>query len=168
MREYTRKRIAQAAAQTAIPPIPSGMVRLTHFTSENQARQILGSDFGISTLLASTTDSFSNQNEVLSLIQSGSYSAYERGGFGDSVVLLDMPSNLHRSYNYAFRQTVPNAFVLGYVRRSDMQFFPNPNYNPTTAKLPELPRPNTPLRQPAAPQPIPAPQPAGDTNTDIW
>jgi hypothetical protein len=160
--------------QLQLPPIPSGSIRLTHFTSPKVAKNLLnGQDFSYKTqgLLSSTTDSFSNNNSIINLIQTGKIDTWDRNSFGIVVVLMDMPNNEYRIHNNISisNGTVANDRIVGIVDRNTMQFTPNAHYNPTPQPLiiqqKEKPttNPNTNLPQ------IPIPQPTSkDHNLTIF
>jgi hypothetical protein len=167
--------------QLQLPSIPQGFVRLTHFTSRRIAQMLLsGQNFSYKKqgMLPSTTDAFSDNNDVLQLIQSGKTGPYSRKEFGDHVVLMDLPNMDNRIHSNATMAPgeVSNERILGVVDVNAMQFTPNPNYN-VNAKHLEIPQeiPQTRMRQapaqpattaqPAPAQPAPA-QPAA--NLDIF
>lgn len=69
-----------------LPPIPPGFIRLTHFTSPRTINFLLqGQNFKYNQL-DTTTDAFSNNEEVINLISSGKTGPFERSGFGTHVV----------------------------------------------------------------------------------
>lgn len=156
-------RFAQPIASTAnspglqLPPIPEGMIRLTHFTSERSAQQILASNFSYKGMVSTTTDAFADNAGILGLIQTGKVGAFTRESFGggQAVVLMDMPFASYKAHSgiFAEQPEIDNRCILGYVRRSNMQLVPNPKYNPNTVGAIRR-------RQPPWAKPFPAPVPA--------
>lgn len=168
------------AGPNDLPQILPGMVRMTHFTSKGIGDHLLSSGEGFRYTkhgLAGTTDSFSNNNDVFGLIQSGSTGAFTRDGFGDCVVLMDMPNDehrIHRTLTSAPGQ-VDNRQIVGYVNRQTMDFVPNRNYNPQAVQLQVpnqrlssyrdgVPKPKIPMTQ-QPPQPTAAPP---GSVPDVW
>lgn len=150
-----------------LPPIPSGYLRLTHFTSRSP--QIISNNdtFKVQHMLNSTTDPFSNNQDVLDLIVSGKTGAMTRSGFGNTVLLMDLTFDEHKRLS-SKQIPISNSRILGYVDRNTMIFHRNPNYNPHS--LQELP----PIRQltPAfkdtqgpTPQPLPS---TSQSNQDVF
>jgi len=166
-----------------LPPIPGNFVRLTHFTSKQTAQSLLsGQNFSYKKqgMLSSTADAFSDNNEVLQLIQSGKTGAFSRKEFGDHVVLMDLPNTDNRIHSNVTMAPgeVSNERILGIVDTNTMQFTPNPKYN-ANAKPLDVPQTRGGLdrftgqsvRQNPAfaafATPMPAQNPA-TSNVDIW
>jgi hypothetical protein len=156
-----------------IPQIPAGSMRLTHFTSPRTAQTLLsGQDFQYGGLLSSTTDGFSSNQEVISLIQTGKTSAYERDSFGTAVVLMDIPNSEYRAYDNFNNDinAVPNDRIVGVVDRETMQFTPNPKYKSKPLPLQITNRTSEPQRLGANKNsfvPMPGPS-SNQANVDIW
>ena len=80
-----------------LPPIPEGHVRLTHSTSPASIEKILASKkFNFSGTLDSTTDSFSNNNDVALRLNTGKAGAMSREKFGNKVLIIDLPFDEYR------------------------------------------------------------------------
>lgn len=164
----------------ALPPITPNHIRLTHFTSPQIATVLLqGGDFkyrGLNT----TTDAFSSNQEVQSLISSGKTGAFVREGFGTSVVLIDLPYQLHRQLAQPTTNNdkIPNPFIVGIFDRNTNIFTSNPNFNPSipfqvTSTTPSARTGNRPTSQNITnilPQniPIPVPQNNSDMTEDVF
>lgn len=120
-----------------LPAIPNGYVRLTHFTSINNAISILSSGLKF-LMLGQTTDTFRNNSEIMNLISTGEYGGMQRGfidgktgGFGDAVVLIDLTYQEQKSL-YGTNTTndiIPPYRIIGYIYKN--QFKSNPTYNPS-------------------------------------
>lgn len=157
--------------QLQLPPIPPGLLRLTHFTSPNIAQMILaGSDFSFQKqgMLSSTADAFSTNDDVLQLIDSGRVGAFTRDSFGPMVVLMDMTNDEYRMLSMPTTPTtsVPNDRVLGVVDRKTMQFSPNARYNPSPVPIQ---RPTPMEKRPIQfGTPVPIPSPSTAASSDVW
>ena len=137
-------RIAQSKLN--LPPIPDGMVRLTHFTASTYAiKNVMnGDNFDYGGGMAqTTTDAFSDNQKVLNLIEEGTYPTglggnFDRAYFGSNVILMDIPFDEHKKLLgvTAITEGIPNGYVLGYVDRKTMSFHPNSGYSP--ANVPPL------------------------------
>ena len=145
-----------------LPDIPSGCIRLTHFTFERAAEILLsGEDFSYKKQgsIDGTTDSFSNNEDIVQLIQSGKTGAFTRSSFGWCVVLIDMKHDehrIHRSWSNPTPLAVDNSRICGCYNTETKSFKQNPNYNPNkpvnlvverrlprqTSGYPELPVPS--------------------------
>lgn len=114
-----------------LPPYFNNTVRATHFTSERVANQLIGGgkdfDYSKQGIITSTADAFSNNEDVAKLIRTGKTGAFTRSGFGNSVVIMDIPEDEYRKHTVAQAAPgkVPNSQITGYVK--DGQFIPNPN-----------------------------------------
>lgn len=124
---------------TALHPIPDGYARLTHFTSPSVARAILDGEPFQYKMINSTTDSFSDDKDVAELLTTGKTAAYERSGFGTSVLIIDLTNNEHRLHMLVNPPGyVDNSRVAGVYDRTTGRFIGNPNYNPAKeVKYPE-------------------------------
>lgn len=115
-----------------LPPIPAASVRLTHFTSPQVATLILNGDNFKYSDLNSTTDSFSDNRDVVSLIKTGKTGPFSRDEFGPCIVLMDVSNLEHR----ILRQPrspgfIDNSRIVGVYLKRDRRLIPNPNYNPS-------------------------------------
>jgi hypothetical protein len=167
-----------------LPPIPSEMIRLTHFTSERIVQRMVTRKqpfvYKKQGDIDFTTDSFSSNDEIWSLIQKGGFGNFDRKKFGNVVLLIDMPYDDHRMHRNLLSSPlyVQNYQIVGYVRRDDLEFIPNTNYNPSAAK-PAVERKNKidgygavrPGQVDFVPQkvdPIPQPSVTTTNSSDIW
>ena len=162
--------------QLILPPIPPGFIRLTHFTNMRTAQILLnGENFNYDRNgIQGTTDSFSNNEDVLNLIKTGKTGAFTRGSFGDAVVLMDMSNReyrIHHSFNYD-SYNVPNDRIVGIVDRNNMRFIPNPNYTPNHPEITPTKKDSPKISN--IPQPsedVPVPQPragSSEESSDVW
>lgn len=152
---------------TELPPIPPGFVRLTHFTSPRTAQLLLnGENFQMQNGLDSTTDTFSNNADVMQLLNSGQTGAFTRTGFGVAVVLMDMASTEQRMRRQPHMNLgpIPNDRIVGVYYRENGQLVRNPRYNPEQT-VPEMPQQTQMARGGNAP--VAVPQPTA-TTTDVW
>jgi len=150
-----------------LPPIPNGWQRLTHFTNPQIAQKLIqGQDFQAPKGLASTTDPFSDNDQVWQTIQTGEYGAFTRNSFGTAVVLMDMsPLEYRIRANPASGEgNVPNDRIVGYYDLTSQQFIANPNYS-TNQTPPQIPQQNM-RGGNATPQPVP--QATTTTASEIW
>ena len=136
-----------------LPPIPNGFVRLTHFTSPAIAKSLInGQDFKAGKGLRSTTDVFSDNNDVINLIQTGKTGAFERKPFGNCVIIMDMSQTEQRmrsNFSSGLSNFVPNDRIVGYYDIENQTFVRNPKFSIKQVE-PEMPatkqlsnRPNT-------------------------
>ena len=123
-----------------LPPIPNGMVRLTHFTpTEENAKSIISTGFRYKSL-PETADPHSTNEEVMETITAHAVGSMDRKPFGSYVVLIDMPDNYYRmlrGFNFEIKnRTIPPTQVLGYLNRKDMELQKNSIYNPNKMTQP--------------------------------
>jgi hypothetical protein len=122
-----------------LPPIPNEMVRLTHFTVENYAKEIVNTGFRYGSI-QTTTDPHSTNEQVMETITAGAAGSMNRTHFGNYVILIDMPANYYKmlvGFNYEIKNdTIPPTQVLGYIDRKDMDLKKNPLYNPNKMTQP--------------------------------
>ena len=105
-----------------------------------------GGDFQFGGFIQSTTDAFGSNKSILSLIEKGTYPTgrggnYDRGSFGDFVFIMDVPMEEYKIHHHGFvsykgESVINNGYILGYVDRKSMEFYPNSGYNP--ASVPPL------------------------------
>lgn len=114
-----------------LPPLPDDITRATHFTDDSVAAKILtGEPFTFSGKINSTTDAFSNNDDVFELLNTGKSGAFTRSDFGNSMIIMDMPHMDYRKesmYQHATLK-VDNSRILGVVDTKTKVFTPNPNY----------------------------------------
>lgn len=156
-----------------LPEIPTGFIRLTHFTDTSIAQSIIEEGKGFSYakqgLLSSTTDSFSNNDQLLNLVKTGKIGPFQRGSFGSVVLIIDLDQEEHKNRNrlgYCTDKEIPNHNILGYIRREALgEIIFNPRYEPCKNSLnvtPPVRNQNNTLED----KPI---VPNGDAlDTDIW
>jgi hypothetical protein len=155
-------------SQLQLPSIPPDMIRLTHFTSENIAKRFLQGQPFLYKALDSTTDSFSNNNDITNLVQSGNTGPFNRSHFGDHVLLIDMPYDHHRKHRANAPQNfVPNTQIVGVIDRNNMVFIPNRRYNPNAAKVPRVRNIDEP-RPAVISRPVDQPTPSLSKEIEIW
>ena len=118
----------------SLPPIPAEYSRLTHFTNIENARSIIQTGFRAKQGLSTTTDSFSNNNDIESLIVSGKTGTFDRSTFGagEATIIIDVPGLVDRRGREQF---VPSTSILGYVDRKTMKLITNPGYAPERSKF---------------------------------
>lgn len=127
--------------ENLLPEIPEGYIRLTHFTNQNIAEAIVeeGNNFTYKELLTSTTDSFSNNADIIDLITTGKTGSFQRDSFGEYVLLIDLEKEEHKNrctIGYCTDDEIPNHNILGYVFRKDIEnLHKNPKYNPKINEL---------------------------------
>jgi len=123
----------------SLPPIPAGMGRLTHFTAADP-REIGASGLKIATMLFSTSDPHSTNEQVVKTITDGAVGAMNRSHFGPFVVLMDIPEEYIRILIAATNQIdlIPATQVVGHVDRNDMSFHANPKYAPNKMERPRI------------------------------
>lgn len=145
--------------ESILPEVPEGFLRLTHFTSEDIAKKLVnGEEFSYAKqgILSSTTDAFTNNEEMLKLVQTGDVGAFKRSEFGDTVVLMDIDREECKDRSRIGRcreLSVPNHNILGYILRCDpKELVRNHKYNPIKNELSYL-----------APGPLPIQQVKQDT-----
>lgn len=155
----------------SLPPIPTGFTRLTHFTSDRVANNLLqGQNFDYSKqgLIFSTSDPHSNNQQVWDTITSGMAGAFTRNTFGTAIVLIDLSNyevRLHQSITSSPKY-VENRKVVGVVYQPNMDFKPNPNYNPQGDQKIQTPKIKQKQKQT---QTIPIPHANQSVNIpDVW
>jgi hypothetical protein len=136
---YEMMQILESTEAPRLPPIPSGMSRLTHFTGADPS-EIEASGLRVTTMLLSTTDPHSTNEQVIQTIKDGSVGAFNRSRFGNYVILIDMPDAYVRILSAAANQidAIPASQILGHVDRNDMSFHPNSKYSPTSMERPKV------------------------------
>jgi hypothetical protein len=163
-----------------LPPIPAGMMRLVHFTSEPLARQVMASglNYGRQGEIDSTADSYSTNQQVYDhIVNHGFYTGdnegmkFDRSKFGDTCVLMDMSRDHHRAHNNmsVAPGKVDNRHVAGYVVKGRMEFMPNPQYAPASVEIQKR-EPMSLVRNSfgtGSNVPITTPQ-VGSNSLDVW
>lgn len=160
----------EGSNEPQLPSIPPDTVRRTHFTSERVAQIVLGgSDYKLKhNDLNSTTDGFSNNEDVINLIKSGKTGAFTRSGFGTFVILMDIPNDYDKVYRSIHSKSdVPNELIIGVVNRNNMIFTPNKNYNPKKVKPPVVKMQGRKIGDTTGNAPTPQPTPSSN-NVDVW
>lgn len=163
------------ASPQDLPPIPPDCVRLTHFTNNKVANQIVGGGENFSYQrvgITSTTDAFSNNNQVFDLLKSGNTGAFNRSSFGSAVLLMDIPNDQYRIHR-ALAQApgeVDNKNILGYVDCNSMDLERNPRYAPGSVNLQprSIPRFRSNNQGSSSVVNIPAPQNNPSKDVEIW
>lgn len=122
-----------------LPVLPSGMMRLTHFTAADP-NKLMTAGLKVGTILNSTADPHSTNEQVLQTIRDGEAAGMNRSHFGPYVVLIDMPVEYHRILSSPQNSidVIPASQVLGYVDRQTMEFRPNSHYDPSKMQKPEI------------------------------
>jgi hypothetical protein len=148
--------LLEQGSPLTLPPIPSGYVRLTHFTSPNIVNKIISQHepFTIRGQLSGTTDPFTNEEDLKELIKMGQTGAFTRSGFGTQVLLMDLSYQEHKRL-IARDTPIANSRIVGYVDRETMQFHKNPAYHPQGEQ--PLPKPVAINNRRDPPLPIPSP-----------
>jgi len=175
-KQWLENNAAPLSGPQDLPPIPAGCVRATNFTSPNTAQILLsGQPFKYGRgMITSSTDSFSNNDEVWELLTTGKTGPFDRNSFGNDVVLMDVPNMEYRQHaNVASSTgTLDNSRVLGVFNRQTSMLTKNANYNPQK-QIDQLQVrvPNRFQKGPTVPAPI---TPAGPTTNassagdDVW
>lgn len=147
-------RYSETQPQFGLPPIPENYVRLTHFFANSDLKKkfLSGEPFKYNKHgnINYTTDGFSNNDDVHSLLQTGKTGPFERGNFGQHVLIMDVPHTEHRLHSnpqWADGQ-LHNGHIAGVYDRESGQFHSNkaygtaPQYKPRFQQKPSQNRPN--------------------------
>ncbi|MDY0097244.1 MAG: hypothetical protein RBS01_02750 [Candidatus Dojkabacteria bacterium] len=127
-----------------LPEIPENFIRLTHFTTKEVAQKIIEKEEEFSyekqSTIFATTDAFSENAQVEDVIKTQRVGAFERGSFGNAVLIIDMDMQEHmkrcRTGGQYLDRSVPNHNILGYVLLENMEeLCKNPKYNPVENEL---------------------------------
>lgn len=156
-----------------LPEIPTGYIRLTHFTDKGIAQSIIQEKKPFSYEkqgeISSTTDAFISNKDILDLVRTGKFGPLERGPFGNGVIIIDLDQEEHKNryrVGYCINREIPNHNILGYIdRESPNVLNKNPEYKPQKNQLilvPPIEIKNwTTVNQPISQE--------GETSeTDIW
>lgn len=115
-----------------LPSIPKDNIRATHFTGQRVAEELLsGQPFKYKSDIISTTDSFTSNKDAAGLLTTGSVGSFDRSGFGDKVVLMDIPNEEYKKHANITKAPgqVENSRILGVFDRVTNLLTRNPNYN---------------------------------------
>jgi hypothetical protein len=132
-----------------LPEIPEDSIRLTHFTTEKIAKILVeqGEAFKYKGLLSSTTDAFSNNDQVREILYRRKIGAFHRESFGNAVVIMDLDIQEHKErlrIGSYLDDKIPNHNILGYVLTDNLNAVrKNPEYNPIKNTLNPNPKHGT-------------------------
>jgi hypothetical protein len=124
-----------------LPEIPEDHIRLTHFTSEKVAQILIeeGQSFKYKGLLSSTTDAFSDNDQVMKILGEKKVGVLSRESFGNAVVIMDLTIKEHKErlrMGVYLDQEIPNHNILGYILTNDSSSLKeNSKYNPIENSL---------------------------------
>lgn len=133
------KAIAQAKLRLQLPPEKPGYVRLLHRTNPHNVPRILQAglqykgqgEIGMTTTIG---------NKSMAAGIDPERDLYDNRYAAASVILLDVPQNEYRSHaNMGMAPTIASPkCILGYYdAENDLQWVPNPQYNPQASSFPK-------------------------------